>query len=144
MLFAGGAFKIGDQTIGTAATALTPSVSTVTFSLDVGTDASRTALSGSSGAVTFTDNAAVISNVGISGFGKDDVIRVTGATENQYSYSSGDFDGDGSGDDLSLTFVSGSGVVNDIQILNVVSSSAFVFDKATAVSAVGFNFITFG
>lgn len=117
---------------------------TGTTSLDVGTDASRTALSGSTGAVTFSDNASVAGNVRISGFGIDDVIRVTGATESQYSFTSGDLDNDGSADDLSIVYNAGSGVVNDIQILNVVSASDFVFDKASAVSAVGFNFITFG
>lgn len=117
---------------------------TGTTSLDVGTDASRTALSGSTGAVTFSDNATVAGNVRISGFGIDDVIRVTGATESQYSFTSGDLDNDGSADDLSIVYNAGSGVVNDIQILNVVSASDFVFDKASAVSAVGFNFITFG
>ncbi len=117
---------------------------TSSSSLDVGTDASRTALSASAGAVTFTDNASVAGNVRISGFGIDDVIKVTGATESQYSFTTGDLDKDGSADDLSIVYNAGSGVVNDIQILNVVSASDFVFDKASAVKAVGFNFITFG
>jgi len=117
---------------------------TGTTSLDVGTDASRTALSGSTGAVTFSDSASVAGNVRISGFGIDDVIRVTGATASQYSFTSGDFDNDGSADDLSIVYNAGSGVVNDIQILNVVSPSDFVFDSASAIKAVGFNFITFG
>jgi hypothetical protein len=73
LAFADGVFKIGDQTIGLTSTALTPS--TVTISLDIGSDASRAALSGSSGAVIFTDNAAVAGNVRITGFGADDVKR---------------------------------------------------------------------
>lgn len=142
LAFTGGVFKIGDQTIEQTATALTPS--TVTISLDIGSDASRTALSGSSGAVIFTDNAAVAGNVRITGFGADDVIRVTGATQGQYNFTSADFDNDGSADDLGISYNAGSGVVNDIQILNIVSPTAFVVDRATAVSAVGFSFITFG
>ena len=142
LAFTGGVFKIGDQTIEQTATALTPS--TVTISLDIGSDASRTALSGSSGAVIFTDNAAVAGNVRITGFGADDVIRVTGATQGQYNFTSADFDNDGSADDLGISYNAGSGVVNDIQILNIVSPTAFVVDRATAISAVGFNFITFG
>jgi hypothetical protein len=142
LAFADGVFKIGDQTIGLTSTALTPS--TVTISLDIGSDASRAALSGSSGAVIFTDNAAVAGNVRITGFGADDVIRVTGATQSQYNFTSADFDNDGSADDLGISYNAGSGVVNDIQILNIVSPTAFIVDRATAISAVGFNFITFG
>ena len=131
LAFADGVFKIGDQTIGLTSTALTPS--TVTISLDIGSDASRAALGGSSGAVIFTDNAAVAGNVRITGFGADDVIRVTGAAQGQYNFTSADFDNDGSADDLGISYNAGSGVVNDIQILNVVSSTAFVVDKAGIV-----------
>lgn len=113
-------------------------------SLDVGTSTTRVTVSGATGAVTFTDNATVASNVRISNFGIDDLIRVTGATADQYSFSSGDMDNDGSADDLSIVYNAGSGVINDIQILNVVSPSDFVFDKNSAVLAVGFNFVTFG
>lgn len=121
------------------------SESSTSTSLDVGTASSTATVSGAGAAVTFTDNAAANSFVKITNFTAGDVIRVTGASEAQYSFSSGDLDGDGSADDLSISYSNaGSGVVNDIQILNVVSPTAFVFDKASAVSAVGFNFITFG
>jgi hypothetical protein len=114
-------------------------------SLDVGTASAVSTVSGAGAAVTFTDDATKNSYVKVTDFTSGDVIHVTGATEADYSFSSSDLDGDGSADDLSISYSNaGSGVVNDIQILNVVSSSAFVFDKATAVSAVGFNFITFG
>jgi hypothetical protein len=143
LVYSGGAFKIGDQAIGTAATALTPS--TQTISLDVGTDSSAVTLSGAGAAVIFTDDAAKNSHVKLTDFTSNDLIRVTGASEAQYAFSSGDYDGDGVADDLSISYSNaGLGVVNDIHILNVVSPAAFVSDKASAVSAVGFNFISFG
>ena len=119
------------------------SESATSISLDVGSATSTSTVSGAGAAVTFTDSATANSYVRITDFTSGDVIQVTGATESQYSFSSSDLDGDGSADDLSITY-SNAGVTNDIQILNVVSTAAIVFDKASAVSAVGFNFITFG
>ncbi len=143
MLFSGGAFKVGDQIIGTTATPLTPS--SVSTSLDIGTSNSTATVSGAGASVIFTDDATKNSFVKIADFGANDLIRISGASEGKYSFSSGDLDGDGAADDLSISFSDPAlGVVNDIQILNAVSPSAFVFDKATAVSAVGFNFISFG
>ena len=102
-------------------------------------------MSGAGASVIFTDDATKNSFVKIADFGANDLIRISGASEGKYSFSSGDLDGDGAADDLSISFSDPAlGVVNDIQILNAVSPSAFVFDKATAVSAVGFNFISFG
>ena len=121
----------------------TASESATSISLDVGSATSTSTVSGAGAAVTFTDSATTNSYVKITDFTSGDVIQVTGATESQYSFSTADLDADGSADDLSITY-SNAGVVNDIQILNVVSPTAFVFDKASAVSAVGFNFITFG
>lgn len=121
------------------------SESSSSTSLDVGTASSTSTVSAAGAAVTFTDDATKNSYVKITNFASGDSIQVTNATEADYSFSSSDLDGDGSADDLSISYSNaGSGVVNDIQILNAVSPSAFVFDKATAVSAVGFNFITFG
>jgi len=124
----------------------TASTETATsISLDIGTAASVSTVSGAGAAVTFTDNAGANSYVKITNFTSGDVIQVTGAAESLYSFSSSDLDNDGSADDLSISNSNaGSGVVNDIQILNVVSPTAFIFDKASAISAVGFNFITFG
>ena len=120
------------------ATSGTPSNS----SLDVGDAVTRVSLSGAGGAVTFADNASVGSTVVISNFGIDDVIRATGISDYD-AYSTGDYDNDGTADDLSMVYNAGAGVINDIQILNVVSPTDFVFDKNSAIAAVGFNFITF-
>lgn len=141
LVYSGGAFKIGDQAIGTTATALTSS--SVTTSIDIGSATSVSSVSGAGANVIFTDDATKNSYVQITNFAAGDTIRVTGATEGDYSFSSSDLDGDGSADDLSITY-SNAGVTNDIQILNAVSPTAFVVDKATAISAVGFNFISFG
>lgn len=111
-------------------------------SLDIGDASARVSLSGANGSVTFTESASVGSSVVISNFGIDDLIRVNGP--DNYDYTTGDFDNDGAADDLSIVYNAGAGVINDIQILNVVSPSDYVFDKNSAVSAVGFNFITFG
>lgn len=115
-----------------------------TTSADVGTS-TPVALNGNSGAVTFTDNAASPTNVVISNFTGDDVIRVTGATAGQYAFTSGSFDGGTTGNDLQISFNNTTaGVVNTIVILNVVDPNTLVFNQATAVSALGYNFITFG
>jgi hypothetical protein len=37
-----------------------------------------------------------------------------------------------------------SGAVNDIEILNILSPTSFVQDYSSAVTAVGFNFMSFG
>jgi phosphoribosyl-AMP cyclohydrolase len=137
------AIKLGTQTIATTSTAI--SSSSVMTSLDVGTSSSTTTVSGANGKVIFTDDATKSSYVKITNFGSDDIIRVTGATEGQYSFTNADLDGDGQADDLSITFSNpDAGIVNDIQIINAVSSTAFVGDMSTAISAVGFNFISFG
>ena len=112
-------------------------------SLDVGDATARVSLSGANGPVTFTESASVGSNVVISNFGIDDIIRVNGP--DNYYYTAFDIDKDGAADDLWIVYNNEvAGVNNDIHILNVVNPLDFVHDKDSAVSAVGFNFITFG
>jgi hypothetical protein len=140
MLFAGGAFKIGDQAIGTAATPLKPTV--ITY-IDIGAASISETISGADGNVIFANDPTKSAFVKITNFGSGDLIRVTGATD--YIFTTGDLDGDGTADDLSISLSNAdTGIVNDIYVLNSVSPEAFVFDRASAVSAVGFNFITFG
>ena len=140
MLFTGGAFKIGDQAIGTAATPLKPTV--ITY-IDIGAASISETISGADGNVIFANDPTKSAFVKITNFGSGDLIRVTGATD--FIFTTGDLDGDGTAGDLSISLSNpDTGIVNDIYILNSVSPEAFVFDRATAVSAVGFNFITFG
>jgi hypothetical protein len=137
---------VSDGKGGTATQTINATVTAaITTSLDVGTSSSTATASGANGSVTFTDDAAKSSYVKITNFGSDDIIRVTGANEGQYSFTNADLDGDGQADDLSITFSNpDAGIVNDIQIINAVSPTAFVGDMSTAISAVGFNFISFG
>ncbi len=143
LVFASNAIKIGDQVVGANSTPLTSS--SISLSLDVGTLSSTEILSGAGGKTTFTDDASKNSFVRITNLSADDVLRIVGATDTDYSFSSGDLDGDGAADDLSIAFNNlAAGVLNDIKLLSVVKEDAFVFDRATAIAAVGFNFITFG
>lgn len=143
LVFSDGMVKIGAQVIGATETAL--SATPATISLDTGAAASFASLSGTSRSVTFTDDAAQNSYVRIQGFGRDDLIRVSGASDAQYSYKSLDLDNDGAADDLQISYANATtGAVNEIQILDVINSSVAVVDKATAISAVGFSFIVFG
>ena len=46
--------------------------------------------------------------------------------------------------DLSITVSNPNvGLVKDVQIISAISATEFVGDKVTAVSALGFNFISF-
>ena len=79
----------------------------------------------------------------ITNFGTDDRIQLKNGTA--YDFTTGDFDNDGLADDLAISFSNSEiGIINEIYIINSVSPDAFVLDQATAVAAVGFNFITFG
>lgn len=93
-------------------------------------------------AYTLNDAATSNTNVVIHGFTSDDKIRVTGATADQYSFTSIDADKDGTADDMVITFSSG-GVINILKILDVVDPADFITDYASAKAAVGFEFMTF-
>jgi hypothetical protein len=140
LLFTSGAVKIGDQSIGTVATPLTPSA-TLT-SIDIGTSSASETVSGAAGKVIFTDDPTKNSFVKITNFGTDDRIQLKNGTA--YDFTTGDFDNDGLADDLAISFSNSEiGIINEIYIINSVSPDAFVLDQATAIAAVGFNFITF-
>jgi Ca2+-binding RTX toxin-like protein len=143
LIFAEGACKIGSQVIEATKSALSPFTNSV--SLDVGTSSQSLGLSGAGGAIRFEDDAGRDSFVVLTNFSFGDLIAVRGATESQYSFSSRDLDGDGVADDLAISYSDPvSGAVNDIEILNILSPTAFVQDRASAIAAVGFNFISFG
>jgi VCBS repeat-containing protein len=112
-----------------------------TFSLDiVGPNPTTPAnVDASTDPFIFTDNAGVNTDVFITGFTGDDVIRVTGADETEYNFGTSPDDPR----DLYITFSSGS-ATNLILIDDVLDVGAAVFDFETAIEAVGFNFITFG
>ena len=143
LIFDGNAFKIGAQRIEATKAALLSYGTQV--SLDVGTAEQSVALSGAGGSVLFEDDASRDSFVVITNFARGDLIRVTGAKAEQYSFSSRDLDGDGVADDLTISYVDpATGVINDIEILNILGTTAIVQDYSSALAAIGFNFMSFG
>lgn len=115
-----------------------------TVSLDVGSasTAKEIALDSAKG-YTLTDDVTALTNVQISGFTGDDLIHVTGATADEYSFSNGDADHDGVYGDLIATLNTDS-TVNIIALLNAIPTNAVVFDAASAQNAIGGAFIAFG
>ena len=137
LIYTGTDFKIGTQAIGTTVTQLIGSK--IVASLDVGTAASPVTLNAGTGAYSYTDNAAVGTEVKITNFGSDDKITVSGATSSQYSFTT-------VGTDLSITFnnISAS-VVNNITLVNAVSANDFVNSYASAQVAMNnTSFLVFG
>ena len=87
---------------------------------------------------TRTDVFITASDDGDDGFNEGDLIEVTGADEDDYSFGTSAADPN----DLQITFNDG---VNFTQIiLDDVLTGGFVFDYDSAVQSVGFEFMTFG
>ena len=139
LLFTGGAVKVGDQTIGSTATALTPATVQASASIDNGT--TSTTLSAANGNFNFTDDASKETNVVITSFTSGDRISVTGARSSDYAFTTGD-----NGRDLIISFNNlQSQVVNSIVLDDVlVGRSGLIVDFQSAVQAVGYNFMVFG
>ena len=131
--------KIGDQTIGSTATALTPSVTLTSISIDNGS--TLTTFNAATGAINFTDNATRETNVVITNFASNDRISVSGASASNYSFTTGDNDRD-----IVISFTNvQANAVNSIVLDDVlVGKSAFIFDYRSAAAALGFDFMVFG
>lgn len=113
------------------------------ISLDVGLPSGApVAIDVSEVAAVLTDDAAVNTNVVISGFGEDDIIELTGADVLDYSFGTGT--GAGGSNDLRIEYADPSGSVNIILIEDVLVNPGIVSSYDSAVAAVGFNFITLG
>jgi len=112
----------------------------VTKSIDIVGPNSTTPASINAGTdkFAFTDDATKDTDVLITNFTNDDKITVTGATSAQYNFSTGT-----DPNDLAISYQASNGAVNLILIDNVLNSSVFVLDYASAVQAVGFSFMTF-
>lgn len=111
------------------------------FSLDITGETSTepAQVDASDDLYVFTEDAAKNTDVIISGFSNDDVINVLNATADQYNFGTGE-----DPNDLLITFVNSSaGTSNIILIDDVLDGSVFVTDYASAVEAVGFNFMNF-
>lgn len=113
--------------------------SVITTSLDVGTPTTTAtvALVGESDYI-LTDDASVQSFVIVTGFEAGDQIKVTKATSGDYNFTTSPTDQN----DVVITF--NSGVVNEIILDEVVADGTVIFNLATAQTALGANFITFG
>lgn len=96
-------------------------------------------VAGTDGPDVFTDNTGANTDVIITDFTLEDVIQVTGATSNDYNFTTGS-----DPNDLYITYVdTDAGTSNLILLDDVLDGSGIVLDYATAVAAVGFNFMTF-
>lgn len=139
LIFKNSAFNIGDQIItSNTATPLTPS--SITLSADQGVTGSSAILD-ATGKVIITDDATKTSNVILKNFGTDDVIRVTGATASQYNFAISALDPN----DLEITYTDAvTSATNTIVLDDVIKADAFIADYATASTALGWNFMTFG
>ena len=109
-------------------------------SIDVGTVLTSVAFDASTDAFCFLDGANITTNVVISGFTSDDTIDVSGGvTSADYNFARS-FDDI---NDLVITYSTGPDVTNKIILDDVLPDLGFVSSYATAVAAVGFDFMTF-
>jgi len=107
-------------------------------SIDVGTTQSVVQVDAAGDDFLFTDDRSAITNVNLMNFGADDVIQVTGAASSDYSFGT-------SGDDLEITFNDGTDFTSIIiDLEDGLAINGLVFDFDTAVTALGFDFMTFG
>ena len=99
-----------------------------------------TIFSAGSGGFSFTDNTRTETNAIIQGFGADDKITVSNGILDEYSFATGD-----DPNDLVITALTGTGGVNQIVLDDVlIGFDGFVFDYASAVEALGYDFMVFG
>lgn len=94
-----------------------------------------------SDAFCFTTDAGVGTYVGLGFFTSDDRIVVSGVGSlDEYSFSTGV---GGGADDLYITYSNtATGTLDIIVIGDIISTPGLVFDYATAVTAVGFDFMS--
>jgi len=137
LLFTGGAVKIGDQTIGSTAIALSSSVTSV--SIDNGSTLAT--FNAATGAINFSDDATRETNVVITNFASNDRISVSGASATSYSFGTGD-----NGRDLIISFTNTQTAAVNFIVLDdaLVGNSTFVFNYQSAATALGFDFMVFG
>jgi large repetitive protein len=111
-----------------------------TASIDVGTSNVAAQRDASTANFNYTDNAEATTNVNITNFGANDKITVTNATSGEYNFVRSFEDIK----DLVITYTDAdTGATNTITIQDILPLTGPVNSFASAVSAVGFNFITF-
>ena len=109
-------------------------------SIDVGTSTTSVEFDATLAPFCFTDNADVTTNAVITGFSSNDEIKVSGATQADYSFTTAADDVR----DLVIVFNNLPTSFNQIVLDNVLAPDApLIFDYTTAAAAVGFDFMTF-
>lgn len=113
------------------------------ISLDVGGGASTVPIRlDADTAYTLTDQASATTNVRITGFGADDIIKLLGVSDpDAYSFTTGT---GANATDLHISNQGPGGVANIIVIEDSLINSGFVVNYDTAVAAVGHDFMTIG
>jgi hypothetical protein len=112
--------------------------SAVSTTLDVGDGATLVQVNlAASTSYLLSDDANKNTNVFVSGFDNGDLVRITGATAEDYNFSSGD-----DPKDLDIAYMS-QGAINLITIDDVLTGNGLVYNLDTAEAAVGYNFVTF-
>lgn len=112
-----------------------------TFSLDdISTPTSSTVVDAGTASFIFTDDSSKTSNIILSNFSDDDIIHVSGISAlTTYSYTTGGADGQ----DLRIEYQdTTTQAITSIVIVDAIANAGAVYDYATAVNAVGFDFMT--
>ena len=134
---AANAVKLGGTTIAAGPAALPASPFTAA-SVDQDDDANLltpSAISASGGNIHFSDDGAVAQNVAITGFGRGDVLAMSGDARS-YGFSA-------TGGDITITHVGLDGMLATTTLMGVADPAVYVNSEASAELAAGFDFATF-
>ena len=104
------------------------------FSVDTGTLIVQDSIDAGGNSFMFTDNVSVLNNVVINNFSVDDVIQILNAEEGMYSFSN-------DGRDVVIVY-NNNGVINKIELKDVVDSTALIYDEASFENNIGFDAFT--
>ena len=112
---------------------------TPTFTListDQGTLENPVALDASLDGFQFNDNASIFGNVEINDFTNDDVIKVSNATDGDYSFSN-------DGQDVYIIYNNvdavDADVINQIKLVGVATVNDLIYDETSFETVMGFN-----
>lgn len=139
LIYKNGSFHIGDQAF-TSNVPVSLTASLEDDSLDQGT-MTTAAVIDASGANVFRDDVTKYTNVVLTNFGSDDVIRIFGDTVNSYQFSVSTRDPR----DLVIWYWNDRGARSGYIVLDdILNEGATVDSYDSAVSALGWNFMTIG
>ncbi len=129
---------------GTDTALVSVNVGVASVTLDVGSQGGDpVTLQAGAGDFIFTDDATVVSNVVIQGFGAGDSIDVSGVpTLDTYNFTTGS--GAAGVDDLRIEYTDTVSGNSNIILIEDVLNGGIVANYATAAASVGFDFMTIG